>query len=51
VDSAVDTFLVENQHFVQAVREQNPALVLCDYADALLTHRVCIQIRDAAAER
>jgi myo-inositol 2-dehydrogenase / D-chiro-inositol 1-dehydrogenase len=49
VESAVDTFLVEDQRFVQAVREQNPASVLCDYHDALQTHRVCIQIRDVAA--
>lgn len=50
VQSAVDTFLVEDEQFVQAVRDGDPGRVLCDYVDALQTHRVCIQIRSAAAQ-
>lgn len=44
----VDPFLVEDQAFLEAVREANPRGVLCDYADALATHRVALAIRSAA---
>ncbi|HEX6287799.1 MAG TPA: Gfo/Idh/MocA family oxidoreductase, partial [Herpetosiphonaceae bacterium] len=35
--------------FLGAVREQNPSLLTCSYADALRTHRLCCDIRDASA--
>jgi myo-inositol 2-dehydrogenase/D-chiro-inositol 1-dehydrogenase len=45
---AADPFLVEDECFLRAVREANPAGVLCDYADALSTHRAAFAIRAAA---
>jgi predicted dehydrogenase len=45
----VDPFLVEDEAFLRAVRENDPRLVLCDYADALATHRAAVAIRRAAA--
>jgi predicted dehydrogenase len=45
----VDPFLVEDERFLEAVRDQNPHRVLCDYADALATHRVAMAIRSAAS--
>jgi predicted dehydrogenase len=44
----LDPFLVEDDVFLQAVRDGNPRGVLCDYADALATHRVAVAIRRAA---
>jgi predicted dehydrogenase len=48
VPVAVDPFLVEDEIFLQAVRNANPRGVLCDYADALATHRAAVAIRRAA---
>ena len=47
IRSTGDPFLVEDVNFLNAVRNQDPAAVLCSYADALETHRVCCAIRDA----
>jgi myo-inositol 2-dehydrogenase/D-chiro-inositol 1-dehydrogenase len=47
--TTIDPFLVEDQAFVDAVREGDPAGVLCSYADALETHRLACAIRDALA--
>jgi predicted dehydrogenase len=49
VRSTVDPFLVEDTAFVEAVRVGDQGGVLCDYADALATHRICVAIRDATA--
>jgi myo-inositol 2-dehydrogenase / D-chiro-inositol 1-dehydrogenase len=46
--STADPFLVEDTAFVEAVRNGDPNSVLCDYADALATHRVCLALRSAA---
>jgi predicted dehydrogenase len=43
-----DPFVIEDECFLQAVRDGNPRGVLCDYADALATHRLAIAIRSAA---
>jgi predicted dehydrogenase len=43
-----DPFLLEDQAFLRAVREGDPHQVLCDYADALRTHRLCLQIQQSA---
>jgi predicted dehydrogenase len=48
VPSTADPFLVEDTAFVEAVRSGNRGGVLCDYLDALATHRVCLAIRSAA---
>jgi len=48
VHSTVDPFFVEDAAFIEAVRANNPSGVLCEYADALTTHRVCVAIREAA---
>ena len=45
---SVDPFLVEDEAFLEAVRDGNPHGVLCDYADALATHRVAVAIRSAS---
>jgi predicted dehydrogenase len=42
-----DPFLAEDRAFVEAVRERNPDRVLCDYADALESHRLACAVRDA----
>lgn len=41
-----DPFLVEDQAFISAVRSGEQHRVLCDYQDALRTHRLCIAIRE-----
>lgn len=46
-----DPFLEEDRHFVEAVRTGDPTRVLCTYADALETHRLCCAIRDTARAR
>ncbi len=48
VASAVDPFAQEDIAFLQAVRERDPTRVLCSYADALETHRLCCAIRERA---
>ena len=40
-----DPFLVEDQAFLRAVRMGDPDHVLCDYADALRSHRLCFEIQ------
>jgi predicted dehydrogenase len=45
---AADPLAVEDQCFLEAVRDRNPQGVLCDYADALATHRLTFAIRSAA---
>ncbi len=47
--TTVDPFQEEDRLFLAAIRDQNPNAVLSSYADALATHRLCIQIRDQAA--
>lgn len=41
-------FLVENRAFLQALRNNDPSLLYCTYADALLTHRLCHDILEAS---
>src|SRR5947209_12981290 len=48
VPSTADAFFVEDTAFVQAVRTGDRGGVLCDYASALATHRVCLAICSAA---
>lgn len=43
-----DPFLTEDRAFLAAVQAQDPSLVVCDYAEALATHRLCCDVRDAA---
>jgi predicted dehydrogenase len=45
--TATDPFLVENQIFLDAVRAHAPERVLCTYADALASHRLAVQVRQA----
>src|SRR5947209_20043451 len=44
VRSTADAFFVEDMAFVEAVRTGDCSGVLCDYASALATHRVCLAI-------
>ncbi len=43
-----DPFLTEDRAFLAAVQAKDPSLVVCDYAEALATHRLCCDVRDAA---
>jgi myo-inositol 2-dehydrogenase/D-chiro-inositol 1-dehydrogenase len=47
----VDPFRVEDEGFLRAVADDNPGGVLCNYADALATHRVAFAILSAAVPR
>jgi myo-inositol 2-dehydrogenase / D-chiro-inositol 1-dehydrogenase len=42
----VNSYLNQNRAFIEAVRQQNPSLVYCTYADALETHRLCQDIAE-----
>jgi myo-inositol 2-dehydrogenase / D-chiro-inositol 1-dehydrogenase len=44
----VNTYLEQNRAFLKAVRQRNPALVCCTYADALKTHHLCLDIVEQA---
>jgi predicted dehydrogenase len=46
-----DPFVAENRAFLDAVRHNNPQLIFSTYADALHTHRLCCDMRDAARDR
>ena len=48
VPSSNDPFLAEDRAFLAAVQAKDPSLVVCDYAEALATHRLCCDVRDAA---
>ena len=48
VRSRVDPFVTENRAFLAAVRSGDATRVISSYADALLTHRLTVAIRDAA---
>jgi len=43
-----DPFVTEDRAFLEAVRRNDPALVACSYADALLTHRLCFDVLEAS---
>lgn len=42
-----DPFLDEDRAFLEAVRTGDASRLLCTYADALLTHRLCCGVREA----
>lgn len=44
-----DPFETEDRAFAEAVRRNDPRLLACSYADALLTHRLCFDTLEAAA--
>jgi myo-inositol 2-dehydrogenase / D-chiro-inositol 1-dehydrogenase len=41
-----DPIWAEDRAFLDAVRRNDPRLLICSYADALLTHRLCCDIAD-----
>jgi myo-inositol 2-dehydrogenase/D-chiro-inositol 1-dehydrogenase len=43
-----DPFVREDRAFLDAVRRNDPAVLLSSYADALRTHQLCCAMRDAA---
>jgi hypothetical protein len=43
-----DPFVTEDSAFLDAVRRNEPAVLLSSYADALRTHQLCCDMRDAA---
>jgi predicted dehydrogenase len=43
-----DPFATENCAFLDAVRRNDPGVLLSSYADALRTHQLCCDMRDAA---
>ena len=48
VRTRTDPFVTEDRAFLDAVRSGDAARVVSSYADALLTHRLAVAIRDAA---
>ncbi|MEU4746345.1 Gfo/Idh/MocA family oxidoreductase [Actinosynnema sp. NPDC023658] len=43
-----DPLVTADERFLAAVREQDPGLLVCDYADALRTQELCCRVRDVA---
>jgi myo-inositol 2-dehydrogenase/D-chiro-inositol 1-dehydrogenase len=41
-----DPVRTEDRAFLDAVRRNDPTLLICSYADALLTHRLCCDVAD-----
>ncbi len=39
-----NAYLSQNRAFIKAVRQRDPSLVYCTYADALKTHHLCQDI-------
>jgi len=39
-----NAYLNQNRAFIEAVRQRDPSLVYCTYADALKTHHLCMDI-------
>ncbi len=50
VEVGNDPFLAEDRAFLDAVEAGDPSKVVCSYAEALLTHRLCCDIREAAGD-
>lgn len=46
VFTRADPFVAENRAFIQAVRQNNPDLLLSSYADALRTHHLCWDVQE-----
>ncbi len=46
-----DPFLAEDGAFLEAVRASDPSLLTCGYDDALRTHHLCCDMRDAATRQ
>ena len=45
-----DPGLLANRAFLEAIKRNDPSLLISSYADALLTHRLCCDVRDAAQQ-
>lgn len=43
-----NSYLNQNKAFLEAVRQRDPSLVYCSYADALQTHQLCMDIVEHA---
>jgi myo-inositol 2-dehydrogenase / D-chiro-inositol 1-dehydrogenase len=43
-----DPFLDEDRAFLAAVARRDPGLLICSYAEALRTHRLCFDVLDAS---
>ena len=41
-----NSYLRQNQAFLEAVRQNDPSLVYCSYADALKTHQLCMDFAE-----
>jgi predicted dehydrogenase len=48
VATSVDPFVVEDAAFVRAVRERDERHILSAYADAVRSHELCVDVREAA---
>lgn len=46
--AVADPFLVENQAFIRAIQKGDPSLLVCSYAEALKTHRLCHEVLEAS---
>ncbi|WP_447002612.1 hypothetical protein ACRAKI_23215 [Saccharothrix isguenensis] len=45
-----DPLVIADERLLAAVRDQDPSLVVCDYADALRTKELCCRVHDVAKE-
>lgn len=43
-----DPLVIADERFLSAVRQQDPSLLVCDYADAVRTQELCCRVRDVA---
>jgi len=51
IEARANTYAVQNRAFLDAVRSHAPEAVLCTYADALATHRLCLEAAGRIRQR
>lgn len=51
VQTGNDPFVTEDRAFLEAVRQNDPTLLYSSYADALRTHRLCLDVQAASGYR
>ncbi|HEX2912490.1 MAG TPA: Gfo/Idh/MocA family oxidoreductase [Chloroflexia bacterium] len=47
VETSSNPYLIEDQAFLEAIRQQRPELMICSYEEALKTHRLCWEVAEA----
>jgi predicted dehydrogenase len=51
VQTGNDPFVTEDRAFLEAVRQSDPTRLYSSYADAVLTHRLCLDVQEASGYR